>query len=158
MVDVIESLKGLLSSTSGTSSIRLMNTVKGISCCSSTQFRAECLVSTSDEVASDVSSPLTELSSLDEDGLSSSPAVEMANGDFDEHAAAQVNGPPLPTMLIVSCDAYRFSLVSPPKGHHLMPLDSLTCRGNKLIVLFKRNAIHLPMVFLPRTRLGGLGK
>jgi len=50
----------------------------------------ECLVSIRDEVASDLSSPLTELSSLDDDDVSS---IEMANCDFDEHAAAQVNSP-----------------------------------------------------------------
>jgi len=49
----------------------------------------ECL-SIRDEVASDLSSPLTELSSLDDDDVSS---IEMANSDFDEHAAAQVNSP-----------------------------------------------------------------
>jgi hypothetical protein len=40
-----------------------------------------------------LSSPLTELSSLDEDDASSSQSVDMTKGDFDEHAAAQVNRP-----------------------------------------------------------------
>ena len=45
-----------------------------------------------DEVASGLSSPLTELSSLDdEDDVTSSQSGPIVNGNFDEHSAAKVN-------------------------------------------------------------------
>jgi hypothetical protein len=116
----------------------------------------ECFVSIRDEVASDLSSPLTELSSLDDDDVSS---IEMVNGGFDEHAAAQVNSPST-----VCCQSqsfmypYRFSLASPLRGNRLMLLGSLICRRNLLIVRCKQNANRLLIAFLPRTRLGDLGK
>ena len=67
-----------------------MNTVKGLSYCSSAQIPTECSVSIRDEVASNLSSPLTELSSLDEDDVSSLQSIESATDGFDERAAAQV--------------------------------------------------------------------
>ena len=68
-----------------------MKTVTGMTYCSSARFRTEC--SNRDEVVSNLSSPLTELSSLDEDDLSSSSQSVEMNSVFDEHAAAQVNRP-----------------------------------------------------------------
>ncbi len=51
-----------------------------------------CLSFIRDEIASGMSSPLTELSSLDdEDDLSSPQPSQIANGDFDDHSAAEVS-------------------------------------------------------------------
>lgn len=65
-----------------------------------------CLSFIRDEIASGMSSPLTELSSLDdEDDLSSQPS-QVANDDFDDHSAAEVSS------FITICFKFRISVGS----------------------------------------------